>query len=141
MASQKSKILLLVGTSLVLFLFLGITIANAQSGVTQDFTDGELVTLTGTVTSIDDRGFILATESGDFFIPIPHDSDLSLYNVEIGQETIVTGYYMTHSMMFVFSEQVFHSESINGIVVEHNSGDCGSGEMGNHMRSRRDQHP
>lgn len=139
MVSHKSKIFLITSITLVLLIYLGSSFVNAHGGdENSKAIEGELVTLTGTISSIDDHGFTLSTVDGDVFIPIPYYLDRTVFNLEINSEATVIGYYVTHSMMIVFSEQMFHSESINGITIEYGEEDCDSsqhGEMGGHMGS------
>jgi hypothetical protein len=138
MASQKQKLVLLTGISLTLLVFIGISLGNAQSAMSQEMVDGDPITLSGTILSIDDHGFLMETESGDIYVPIPNIyEDYSQFNLEVGAEVTVTGYLMSGTGMMFTSQQILHPESINGIIVEHGDGTCDSGQHHGYMNQHK----
>lgn len=149
MISKLNNKLLLAGLLLASVIAIGTIYVFAQNGPTTaiSYSDEEEVTIIGTVSSIDDRGFTLTSNSETYYVPIPYDIDRVTLNLNVGSEVTVTGYIMDSTHMNFSSYTMIHATSINGITIDHEpqmmnrSGNCGGnggmggqGPRGNGMR-------
>ncbi len=139
MSSKLSYKFLLTGFLIASIIAIGTIYVYAQSAPASsvNFDDYEEVTITGTVSSIDDHGFTMTSGENTYYVPLPYTVDRSVLNLAVGSEVTVTGYVMDSSMNHFSSYPMIHSTSINGIAIEHNpqmqsrSGNCGgNGGMG-----------
>ncbi len=119
---------------------LGTMFVYAQEGpaTTVDFSNLEEVSISGTISSVDDRGLTLVSGEDSYYVVLPYSFDRSALDLNVGAELTVTG-YIVDSQMYGLA---IHATSINGIVIDHvpqqqlqarskdGSGDCdGSGSM------------
>ena len=127
---------------------LGTMMVFAQNGTNSTLTlsEEDAVTITGTITSIDDRGFTMESDSGSYDVRLPYSFDRSVLDLQVGSEVTVTGYSVD---CLNFSNPVLHATSINGITIDYEpqqqnqtrakdgSGDCdGNGRMGGNGQLR-----
>ena len=129
---------------------LGTMVVFAQNGTNSTLTlsEEDAITITGTITSIDDRGFTMESDSVSYNVRLPYSFDRSALDLQVGSEVTVTGFSVE---CLNLSSSVFHATSINGITIDYEpqqqlqtrakdgSGDCG-GNGGNGRMGGNGQH-
>ena len=133
----------IAGFILASVIALGTIYVFAQEGpnTAVTFSEEDELTLTGTISSIDDHGFVMVSGSETYYVVIPYIFDRSVLDLNIGSEVTVIGYIVESPMMDFSSYPTIHSISINGIVIDHvpqmqsRDGSCGgNGGMGGNGR-------
>lgn len=144
-----SKKFLFTGFMVLSIIALGTMFVYAQEGpaTTVDFSDAEEVTLTGTISSVDDRGLTILSDEESYYIVLPYSFDRSALDLTVGAEVSVTG-FLVDSPNY---GSAIHATSINGLVIDRapqqqlharakdGSGDCdgsGNGGMGGNGQHR-----
>lgn len=139
MISKLNNKLLIAGLVLASLIAFSTIYVFAQNGsnTTVAYSEEDEVTLVGTISSIDDRGFTLTADSESYYVPLPYTFDRSLLNLAIGSEVTVIGYIVESPNNTFSSYPLVHATSINGITIDHESQlmtrsrDCdGKGGMG-----------
>ena len=134
--------MIVVGAFLATIIAFGTIYVTAQNGSNSGLvTYSDEITLQGTVLSVDeDHGFTMIADSVTYYVGIPYTYDKAALGITVGSDVTVTGYIVTSPMMDSSSYIMFHAETVNGVVIEHNSqnqarsGDCGG--MGGNGRGR-----
>ena len=133
----------IAGFILASVIALGTIYVFAQEGpnTAVTFSEEDELTLTGTISSIDDHGFVMVSGSETYYVVIPYIFDRSVLDLNIGSEVTLIGYIVESPMMDFSSYPTIHSISINGIVIDYvpqmqsRDGSCGgNGGMGGNGR-------
>ncbi len=150
MISKFNNKFVIAGIVLASVIAFGTIYVLAQNGSNTpvSFSNNAEVTIIGTVTSMDDHGFTLTSNSETYYVPIPYDVNRTVLNLNVGSEITIVGYIMNSPMMNFSSYTMIHATSINGIIIDHEnqmmngSGNCGGnggmggqGPHGNGMRN------
>ena len=133
MSTKFSSKFWIAGFILATVIALGTIYVFAQEGpnTTVTFSEEDEITLTGTISSIDDHGFVMVSGSDTYYVAIPYIFDRSVLELSVGSEVTVTGNIVESPMMDFSSYPTIHSTSINGIVIDHEpqmqsrDGSCG----------------
>ena len=112
-----SKKFLFTGFIVLSIIVLGTMFVYAQDSpnTTGEFSDLEEVTLSGIISSVDDRGLIILSGEDSYYIVLPYSFDRSAINLNVGTEITVTGYIVDFPMYGL----AIHATNINGIVIDH----------------------
>lgn len=112
---------LIAGFLLASVIALGTMYVSAQNGSSSASIITEDISLEGTISSIDDHGFVLVTDSGSYYVVLPDATDKDALDLTVGSTASVTGYIVDCLLQDGSDATIVHATSVNGIVIDNNS--------------------